>query len=88
MNKEEIISPLAEKIYKWLREQKYGEENLLHAAVCCDFAGMVHFKKALTQQLQSSQSEDYEDYGSAIANKRKEEEAAKFEGASKHFQSS
>ena len=28
---------IAEKIYAWMSEQKYGNESILHSAVCCDF---------------------------------------------------
>ena len=42
------------EIISWLREQKYGEENILHAAVCCDYAGMVRFEKALRKIIWTS----------------------------------
>jgi len=35
---------LAEHIYDWLSKQKYCDEEILHAAVCCDYAGMMNFK--------------------------------------------
>jgi len=38
---------LAEKLYEWMAEQKYGNESLLHASVCCDFAGASRFKQKL-----------------------------------------
>ena len=44
-------SNLAEYLYKWMRSQKYGTEDLLHAAVCCDFVGVSRFKKALAKQI-------------------------------------
>lgn len=49
--KEQDIELLTEHIYNWLSKQKYGDEELLHAAVCCDFVGMVRFKKAITNQI-------------------------------------
>ena len=42
---------LAEHLYEWLSKQKYGKEEILHAAVCCDFVGMVRFKKAIAEQI-------------------------------------
>ena len=42
---------LAEHLYNWMAEQKYYEEALLHAEVCCDHAGMTHFKAALANQI-------------------------------------
>ena len=46
---------LAEAIYAWMVKQKYGEEDLLHAAVCCDFVGMARFKKALADVIEEYQ---------------------------------
>lgn len=46
-----ISESLAEHIYEWLSKQKYGDEELLHAAVCCDFVGMIRFKKAIAEQI-------------------------------------
>jgi hypothetical protein len=42
---------IAEALYKWLSQQKYGDEALLHPAVCCDFVGMTRFKAALAEQI-------------------------------------
>jgi hypothetical protein len=42
---------LTDRLYDWMAEQKYDQKALLHAAVCCDYAGMVHFKVALTNQI-------------------------------------
>ena len=42
---------LAEHLYNWMAEQKYDQDALLHAAVCCDHAGMIHFKSALANQI-------------------------------------
>jgi hypothetical protein len=42
---------LSEHLYKWLSVQKYGEEALLHAAVCCDFVGATRFKNALAIEI-------------------------------------
>ena len=42
---------LAEHLYDWLSKQKYCDEEILHAAVCCDFVGMVRFKKAIASQI-------------------------------------
>lgn len=41
----------SEYLHKWLSEQKYGEEALLHAAVCCDFVGATRFKNALAIKI-------------------------------------
>jgi hypothetical protein len=41
----------SEHLHKWLSEQKYGEEALLHAAVCCDFVGATRFKNALAIEI-------------------------------------
>lgn len=49
--KKENSKLLAEHIYNWLNEQKYGDEEILHSAVCCDFAGMINFKKAIANQI-------------------------------------
>jgi len=38
---------IATSIADWLSDQKYGNEPLLHAAVCCDFVGRSRFIKAL-----------------------------------------
>lgn len=40
---------ISEKIYSWLLEQKYGEESLLHAAVCCDFVAAERLKRQLAE---------------------------------------
>ena len=42
---------LTDRLYNWMAEQEYDNENLLHAAVSCDYAGMVHFKVALANQI-------------------------------------
>jgi hypothetical protein len=42
---------LSEHLYNWLSTQKYGEEALLHAAVCCDFVGVTRFKNALAIEI-------------------------------------
>jgi hypothetical protein len=36
---------LAEYLYNWLKEQKYGNENILHAAVCCDYVGLQKYHR-------------------------------------------
>lgn len=43
---------LANHLYDWLSKQKYGNQEILHAAVCCDYAGMIHFKKAIAGQIE------------------------------------
>jgi hypothetical protein len=48
---------LAEHIYNWLAKQKYGEEALLHAAVCCDITGVLRFRAALAKQIDDKLSE-------------------------------
>lgn len=44
---------LAEHLHKWMMKQKFGNEGLLHAAVCCDFVGYVRFQKALSEQIET-----------------------------------
>lgn len=46
---QDIANIITEKLYGWMLEQKYGNESLLHAAVCCDFVGMVRFKKSMAE---------------------------------------
>ena len=46
-----MINNLAEHLYNWMAEQKYDQDALLYAAVCCDHAGMIHFKSALANQI-------------------------------------
>ena len=48
-----VIDPakLTEVLYKWLIEQKYGNEELLHTSVCCEYVGMTRFKKAITELI-------------------------------------
>lgn len=41
----------AEEIVDWLSNQKYEGENILHAAVCCDFAGRARFIKEIEDIL-------------------------------------
>lgn len=52
MNNQPISELLSESLHKWLSEQKYGDEPLLHAAVCCDFVGIDRFKKALSLEIE------------------------------------
>lgn len=42
----------AEKLHNWLSSLKYGQEEILHAAVTCDYVGSVHFKNDLATQLE------------------------------------
>ena len=42
---------IATKIVNWLSQQKYGEENILHAAVCCDFVGRMNLIRAIERIL-------------------------------------
>lgn len=48
---------LADHIYNWLAAQKYGEEALLHAAVCCDITGVLRFRAALAKQIDDKLNE-------------------------------
>lgn len=41
----------SELIVKWLMVQKYDGQDILHAAVCCDYAGMCHLTKAIERIL-------------------------------------
>ena len=38
---------LAQKIQRWIGKQVYQKENILHPAVCCDFAGRTNFINAI-----------------------------------------
>ena len=40
---------IAENLYQWMTQQTYGDEALLHPAVCCDFVGMARFKSELEE---------------------------------------
>jgi len=42
---------LADHLYYWRRKQKYENEDILHAAVCCGFVGMMRFRKALSERI-------------------------------------
>lgn len=44
---------LAEELYNWMVVQKYGGEELLHAAVCCDYAGKRNFINSLQKIIDS-----------------------------------
>ncbi len=41
----------ASQLVDWLTDQKYFDEPLLHAAVCCDYAGRQQFIRAVARQL-------------------------------------
>ncbi len=45
----------AEIIQKWLSDQKYQGQNLLHPSVCCDHAGMMHFIDALERIIKDGE---------------------------------
>jgi len=47
----EQCEKLSEYLYMWMSNEKYGQENILHAAVCCDFVGMSRFKKAIAELI-------------------------------------
>jgi hypothetical protein len=40
---------IAERLQKWLADQKYQGEPLLHAVVCCDFVSVQRFISAVEQ---------------------------------------
>jgi len=42
----------AEKIVNWISQQKYGNEELLHPAVCCDFVGRQRFIKSIAEIIE------------------------------------
>ncbi len=48
---DEVLFQMAEYLQGWMTSQKYGEESLLHAAVCCDWVGRIHFIKALRDKI-------------------------------------
>lgn len=45
----------AEIIQKWLSDQKYQGEDILHASVCCDFVGMTRFIKSLERIIENGE---------------------------------
>ena len=48
---------LAEKIQRWIGDQDYFGEPLLHASVCCDHAGRMRFIKALRKLIKETDNE-------------------------------
>jgi len=42
---------MAKRIVNWLSEQKYDNQDILHAAVVCDYAGRQHFIDAIARIL-------------------------------------
>lgn len=46
----------ATKIVDWMITQKYGEQDILHAAVCCDYVGKVRFIKSIASIIASCQT--------------------------------
>ncbi len=50
---------IANDIVNWVGEQTYGNENILHAAVCCDHVGRSRFIKKIAEIIVSgSESPD------------------------------
>lgn len=49
---------IGRQVADWLREQKYGDEELLHSAVCCDLVGRINFDRALGRQISEALSPD------------------------------
>ena len=47
---------LATLVVDWLSDQKYGEENILHAVICCDFVSRSRFILALARKMDSWQA--------------------------------
>lgn len=45
--KKEKCRELAQKLHNWMSRQNYGDESILHPAVCCDFAGASRFVKKI-----------------------------------------
>lgn len=43
---------LAEKVVTWLSDQKYQDEPLLHAVVCCDHVSRTRFIKSIARILE------------------------------------
>ena len=48
---------LAEKIQRWIGNQDYYGEPLLHASVCCDHAGRMNFIKVLRKLIEETDTE-------------------------------
>ena len=48
---EREVEAIVQSLYRWMADQRYGSDALLHAAVCCDFSGMVAFKGAMVKQI-------------------------------------
>jgi hypothetical protein len=42
---------IAREIVDWVADQKYGEQNILHAAVCCDHVGRTRFLKSIADLI-------------------------------------
>lgn len=51
----ESASRLATLTVDWLSDQKYGEESILHAIICCDFVSRTRFIRALANKIESWQ---------------------------------
>lgn len=51
---------IAESLHDWMSKQKYGDENILHSAVICDFVGQHRFKNAMARLIDESLSKDGE----------------------------
>lgn len=54
MNEEESYK-IAEQVVKWISDQKYQGQDILHAAVCCDYVGMVRFTKCISNIIRGKE---------------------------------
>lgn len=56
VKKEKKSTPrkIADDIQKWLSDQKYQGEDILHSAVCCDHVGRMRFIKAIEQIIKAN----------------------------------
>lgn len=47
----EFVEKAAERAIEWLSNQKYGDEHVLHAIVCCDWVSRSRIIKTLADEL-------------------------------------
>ena len=50
--KEIILEETAFALYKWMSEQTYKKEPLLHPAVCCDYVGYRRFLNRIKELIE------------------------------------
>lgn len=49
--KDKEIDDMAGRIVSWIASQKFQGQDILHAAVCCDFVGHTKFVQAIAKIL-------------------------------------